>query len=922
MGCRSSRLDAADVSPAAALCRERRDLLRVAAERRAHLAAAHAAYFSALPRVADALARFASHHHAATPPGSPVLTLPPSDPDEPKKPNANNSSSTTPHIGSGHSHIHFHDDVSEDDTDGPDSSSSSDACAGPGGCGGGGHAAEIPQPAPAVLHSGAAPPQHNHGHDQTQHRQARQPVPAMPGMPSWDGHPQQPQLHLPVPAMPGMPSWDAPPQERQLHHHPPYQFHQQPAEMPPWGEYAAASYNPYPSFPNPTFHDDATFQDRPTFPRYYYMQASATPASTVYQDPYGYGNFDTNMSYMGYYNNPMYGVPMPPPEGDNSRPPPPEDRRAREPAPPPPMPVPETSPWDFFNPFDAYEQEELPPQYGSRGGGGGGGGSATSSPNSSEVRAREGIPELEEETELESMRESVKARKAAAESSASDRIDRADDVAAKVKESMERRECGGEIESVGSASVVVDSGEESVCSCDSDHDAGAKPVGDDGKGNVEKVGSAAEQHSSVVIGEDVRVPENVVGTRDVAEVVEEIKEQFNSVASCGEDVARILEVGRMRYRSRKKILRLVFSRMIGTFALLFSSMSEPPAKNLDQSAISSSKRNQNPSKRFDFVSDVELNTLSATMDRLYVWEKRLHKEIMEEERLRITYEREWKRLKELDATGAEPYKIDATRASIRTLLTRINIAMRSAKVISRRIHILRDNELHPHLVTLIQGLIRMWRFIFECHRKQFQTILETKSHILIPKNGPERSSSKEKEETADGVAPFSPGRLGAPAVFITANDWCQAMNRIPEGTVVGAMEAFAVNVHILWERQDEEQQEKLKAEYLSRDFAKRLKSLQKEHGLQGHLEADKPVLPTIADDGRAVDSRMVALDTLHKRLDEQKARHEETVKQIREASATDLKAGLAPIFEALESFTHETLRGYENVRIPTESTGA
>ncbi|GJM88635.1 hypothetical protein PR202_ga04720 [Eleusine coracana subsp. coracana] len=488
------------------------------------------------------------------------------------------------------------------------------------------------------------------------------------------------------------------------------------------------------------------------------------------------------MSYMGYYNNPMYGVPMPPPEGDNSRPPPPaaEDRRAREPAPPLPMPVPETSPWDFFNPFDAYEQEELPPQYGSsgRGGGGyggGGGGSATSSPNSSEVRAREGIPELEEETELESMRESVKARKAAAESSASNRIDRADDVAAKVKESMERRECG-EIESVGSASVVGDSGEESVCSCVSDHDAVAKPVGDDGQGNVDKV-SSAEQRSSVVVGEDVRLPENVVGTRDVAEVVEEIKEQFNSVASCGEDVARILEVGRMRYRSRKKILRLVFSRMIGTFALLFSSMSEPPPKNLDQSAISSSKRNQNPSKRFDFVSDVELNTLSATMDRLYVWEKRLHKEILE------------------------------------------------------------------------------------------------------------------KEETADGVAPFSPGRLGAPAVFITANDWCQAMNRIPEGTVVGAMEAFAVNVHILWERQDEEQQEKLKAEYLSRDFAKRLKSLQKEHGLQGHLEADKSVLPTIADDGRAVDSRMVALDTLHKRLDEQKARHEETVKQIREASATDLKAG-------------------------------
>jgi hypothetical protein len=246
----------------------------------------------------------------------------------------------------------------------------------------------------------------------------------------------------------------------------------------------------------------------------------------------------------------------------------------------------------------------------------------------------------------------------------------------------------------------------------------------------------------------------------------------------------------------------------------------------------------------------------------------------------------------------------------------------------------------------------MWEFIFECHRKQFHTILETKFHILIPKNGPEKCSSKvtlelemellnwcscfrnwilsqkayietlngwllkwlpqDKEETADGVAPFSPIRLGAPGVFIMANDWCQAMNRIPEGTVLGAMEAFAVNVHILSERQDEEQQEKFKA--------KRLKSLQKEHGLQEHLEADKPTLP-IADDGRAADSRMVALDTLHKRLDEQKAKHEETAKQIREASATDLKAGLALIFEALESFTHETLRSYENVRIPAEICG-
>lgn len=500
MGCRSSRLDAADVSPAAALCRERRDLLRDAADRRAHLAAAHAAYFSALPRVADALARFASHHHAATPPGSPVLTLPrPSDHgggdgDEPKKQrSASASGSATPHTDSGHSHIHFHPDDASDS----DLGSSPDPCAAPGGCGGGdgGHG-EIPPQAPhpvPILRSGVPLPDHGHG------------------------EPQQHQIHQPGPPV---------------------------SEM-PW-EYA--SYNPYPSFPN-------------TFPGYYYMKASSTPANTVYQEPYGYGNFDATSSYMGYnygYTNPMYGVPLPP-EGDR-----PVEDRGREPeppAPPPPMPVQETSPWDFFNPFDAYDQEL--PQYKAKGYDSNG--SFTSSPNSSEVRAREGIPELEEETEMESMRESAKARKAV-ESTASNRIDNVD-VSAKVKVSMENKEV--DIESVDSASIL-ESGEESVCSCDCDHASartgGPVPPGDD-QGKVKKVSS--EDHSSIVVGEDIQPPENI-GTRDVAEVVQEIKEQFNSVAACGEDVARILEVGRMRYRSRNKILRCKYTSFCLTIMCLFS----------------------------------------------------------------------------------------------------------------------------------------------------------------------------------------------------------------------------------------------------------------------------------------------------------------------------------------------------------------
>lgn len=73
---------------------------------------------------------------------------------------------------------------------------------------------------------------------------------------------------------------------------------------------------------------------------------------------------------------------------------------------------------------------------------------------------------------------------------------------------------------------------------------------------------------------------------------------------------------------------VVFSRLMGAFALLFSSVSEPPVENLEQTALSASGRNHNSSQRIGSASDIEFNTLSSVMDRLYVWEKRLHKEIM------------------------------------------------------------------------------------------------------------------------------------------------------------------------------------------------------------------------------------------------------------------------------------------------------
>jgi hypothetical protein len=60
-------------------------------------------------------------------------------------------------------------------------------------------------------------------------------------------------------------------------------------------------------------------------------------------------------------------------------------------------------------------------------------------------------------------------------------------------------------------------------------------------------------------------------------------------------------------------------------------------------------------------------------------------------------------LKSLDDQGGEPEVIDSTMLSERDLKRRISIKIRTVKALSSKIEKIRDEELYPQLVNLIQG---------------------------------------------------------------------------------------------------------------------------------------------------------------------------------------------------------------------------
>ncbi|XP_024452011.2 nitrate regulatory gene2 protein isoform X1 [Populus trichocarpa] len=887
MGCGGSKVD--DL-PLVVLCRERKEVIKAASDHRYALAAAHVAYFHSLRDVGDAIRRFVDEGlviaSSSTAPASPVLTLPSR---EGKSRHISKNSSTSTSLS--HSiDTKSKDEEIEDSHLRLSSGSDLDSDSGSG--------------------SG-----HIHIHDTPEEEEEEGAVREIPST-SYNNN-----------------------------------FNDYPQPQGNWGFPNYSGDNPYPNpYPYPYSYENS-------YANTYYMKRSATPAKTVvYEDPSVNGYSDGGS---GYYGGGYFGYPM-------------MSSPARKPSPEKPPPVPPSPPrvstWDYFNVFDAYDN----------GGSGGypayhpyaryGYGSSTSSPDSKEVREREGIPDLEDETEHEVIKEVHKEKKKASEEM---------DLNGKMKFNEEMMRNYGE---GTSKSVHIESSSESLESVKGkgiknsmspntvqSPDSIVSKSPEEGSVRKKEVSFEVEDASNVTVEIESSKPSSVPttklsahGTRDLQEVVKEIRDEFETASGYGNEVALMLEVSKLPYQcqQRSSLFKVILSR------ILYLVSSHPPARP----SVRISSRTMKMAKSYPLESgndfDMRRRNLSSTLQEIYAWEKKLYKEVrvwgndVDEERLRVIYEKECKRLKMLDDRGAESSKIDATQASIRKLLTKINVCIRAVDAISSKIHRLRDEELQPQITELIHGLIRMWKSMLRCHQKQFQAIMDSKVRSLkaqrdsglkatvelevelinwctcfnnwinTQKSYVEslngwllRCLHQEPEVTADGIVPFSPSRIGAPPIFVICNDWYQGIVRISEQEgVENAMLGFTSSLHQLWERQDEEQRQRIKAEYLTGDFEKQLKTLRMEKGRieqeRGISPLDKTMSKVSSESGISpLDDLKVDLDSMRKKLEEERARHKETAKSVHDAASSSLQAGLVPIFQALGKFTSEVLKAHEEVRL-------
>lgn len=368
--------------------------------------------------------------------------------------------------------------------------------------------------------------------------------------------------------------------------------------------------------------------------------------------------------------------------------------------------------------------------------------------------------------------------------------------------------------------------------------------------------------------------ETPICKQGVSEAMREIQALFDKASESGNEVLKLIEVRILRCHQKIAVNQVSCK----VFHAITPSL---PRRGMEKPSPLVMKIGPDH-------EDMGLSSgdISSILEKLCMWEKKLYDEVKAEEKLRTIHEKKCKQLKRMDERSADAYKIDSTQSLIWGLSTKMKISIQVIDRVSITINKLRDEEFLQQINKLILGLVGMWKAMLDCHKCQCQAFGEGKSLDAITSNGKfsyahleaaielkfelqnwslrffnwivtQKAHVKalngwllrcllyEPEETLDGIVPFSPGRIGAPTVFVICNQWSQAMDRVSEKEVIEAMQGFFVSLNQLLEPHILDLRQRATGD---KDMERKIKILEmEEQRIQKMVQAQEkkmgPVLP-------------------------------------------------------------------------------
>ncbi|KAK9040454.1 hypothetical protein V6N11_015613 [Hibiscus sabdariffa] len=429
----------------------------------------------------------------------------------------------------------------------------------------------------------------------------------------------------------------------------------------------------------------------------------------------------------------------------------------------------------------------------------------------------------------------------------------------------------------------------------------------------------------------------VVRHRDLKEIVDAIKENFDKAAAAGDQVSEMLEISRAQIEKSFRQLKKTVYHSSSMFSNLSSSWTSKPPLTVKYRLDATALNETGGSK-----------SLCSTLDRLLAWEKKLYEEVKVREGVKIEHEKKLSALQSQEYKGGDETKIDKTKASITRLHSLIIVTSQAVSTTSTAILGLRDSDLVPQLVELCHGFRYMWGSMHQYHEIQNNIVQQVRG--LINRSGKGDSTSElHRQATRDlesavsawhssfcrlikfqrefirslygwfklTLLPVSNDNVDGNSssmpsdAYAFCDEWRLALDRVPDTVASEAIKSFINVIHVISVKQSEELKIKKRTETASRELEKKASSLRNIERKFYHSYSMVGIgLPDSgADHGQVLDARdplaekKSELAACQRRVEDEMLRHAKAVEVTRAMTLNNVQTGLPGVFQALTSFS-------------------
>ncbi|XP_015867620.2 protein ROLLING AND ERECT LEAF 2 [Ziziphus jujuba] len=357
----------------------------------------------------------------------------------------------------------------------------------------------------------------------------------------------------------------------------------------------------------------------------------------------------------------------------------------------------------------------------------------------------------------------------------------------------------------------------------------------------------------------------------------------------------------------------------------------------------------------DFDSE-EHETHATVLDKLLAWEKKLYDEVKAGELMKFEYQRKVASLKKLQNRDPNSGALEKAKAAVSHLHTRYIVDMQSMDSTVSEISRLRDEQLYPKLVQLVDGMATMWETM-QFHHESQSKIVQALRSIDISQSPKETSEhhhertiqllsvvqgwhqqyeklvSKQKEyikslnswlklnlipvENSLKERVSSPARSQSPPIKMLLQVWQDHLEKLPDELARTAIHNFAAVIDAIMHHQLEEMRLKDKCEDTKKELDRKDRQFRDWHNKYLQRRIPDELDPDRAEDNISKDivaEKQFLVDMVKKRLEEDEEAYKKHCRQVREKSLTSLKTHLPELFRALSDFASSCSEMYRDMR--------